>query len=110
MKLTKNSIRLICELEKIIGGECYNPNSFDGWTLEEGCSFRYPVTYTGKDGEEHKTRIRIQDVDKNGINSIRYKFGSNNLFIGSGLFKVLQYLENRYDLSFDELVKKDKFV
>ena len=40
MKLTKKTIQLICELESIIGDECYNPNSFDGWTLEEGCSFR----------------------------------------------------------------------
>lgn len=45
MKLNKKTIELICELERVIGNECYNPNSFDGWTLEEGCSFRYPVTY-----------------------------------------------------------------
>ena len=79
MKLTKKTIQLICELERIIGDECYNPNSFDGWTLEEGCAFRYPVSYENKDGKDCKTRYIINDMDKDHINSIRYKFGSNNL-------------------------------
>ena len=52
MKLTKKTIELICELEAIIGDECYNPNSYDGWTLEEGRAFRYPVTFDDKDGNE----------------------------------------------------------
>ena len=30
MKLTKKTIQLICDLERLIGEECYNPNSFDG--------------------------------------------------------------------------------
>lgn len=33
MKLNKNSIELICELERLIGNECYNSNSFDGLTF-----------------------------------------------------------------------------
>lgn len=37
---------------------------------------------------------------------MHYKFGSNNLFIGIGLQKVLEYLEKNYDLNFDELAKK----
>lgn len=56
MKLTKKTIELICELEAIIGGECYNPNSYDGWTLEEGRAFRYPVTFDDKDGNEYKRK------------------------------------------------------
>lgn len=108
MKLTNNTIKLICDLERIIGNECYNPNSFDGWTFEEGKDFRYPVTYTDRDGEECKTRYTVRDVDKKSVNTMRYKFGSNNLFIGIGLQKVLEYLENKYDLNFDELVKNDK--
>lgn len=106
MKLTKKTIELICELEHVIGNECYNPNSFDGWTLEEGCSFRYPVTYDNKDGKEMKIRGTINDIDKTGINSMRYKFGSNNLFIGSAIVKVLGRIEQKYGISFDELVKK----
>lgn len=106
MKLTKKTIQLICDLERIIGDECYNPNSFDGWTLEEGCAFRYPVTYTDKDGEACKTRGTIHDINKKSIDTMHYKFGSNCLFIGIGLNNVLRYLEENYDLNFEELVKK----
>jgi len=108
MKLKKATIDLICELESIIGDECYNPNSFDGWTLEEGCSFRYPVSYEDKDGKNCKTRFKITNMDKDHINSIRYVFGSNNLFIGSAIYKVLETLERKYGIDFDELTKKKK--
>ena len=106
MKLTKKTNQLICNLERLIGAECYNPNSFDGWTLEEGREFRYPVTYTDTEGVARKSRSTLQDLDKKSVNTMHYKFGSNNLFIGIGLQKVLEYLEKNYDLNFDEIVKK----
>lgn len=106
MKLTRKTIQLICDLERIVGDECYNPNSFDGWTLEEGCAFRYPVCYRNKEGGDIKTSGKIIDMDKNRINTIRYKFGSNHLYIGSAIVKILQNLEWRYGLDFDELVNK----
>ena len=105
MKLTKKTVELVCELEEIIGDSCYNPDSLNGWTLEEGCSFRYPVTYDGSDGAEHKTRWIITDMDKSRLNSVRYKFGANNLFIGKAVVKVLERLEQKYGISFDELAK-----
>lgn len=108
MKLKKATIELICELERIVGGSCYNPNSFDGWTLEEGRSFRYPVTYQDKNGKNFKTKYSVENMDKEHINSMRYVFGSNNIFIGSAIVKILERLEQKYDLNFDELVKKTK--
>lgn len=108
MKLKKATIDLICELERIVGNECYNPNSFDGWTLEEGRAFRYPVWYEDKDGNDCKTKYTVVNMDKEHINSMRYVFGSNNIFIGSAIVKVLERLEQKYDLNFDELVKKTK--
>ncbi|MBR6197176.1 MAG: hypothetical protein IKQ72_06185 [Bacteroidaceae bacterium] len=102
MKLTKKTIKLLCELEYIIGDECYNPNSVNGYTLEEGCSFRYPITYNNKDDKEEKTRWKINDMDAKRINSMRYKFGSNNLYIGSALVKVLNKLEEEYGIDFDK--------
>ena len=106
MKLTKKTIQLICNLERLIGEECYNPNSFDGWTLEEGREFRYPVTYTDKDGNPSKSWSTLKGLDKKSVGTMHYKFGSNNLFIGIGLQNVLEYLEKNYDLDFDVLVKK----
>lgn len=108
MKLTKATIKLICELEQIIGDECYNPSSFDGWTLEEGCAFRYPVTFTNKEGLEQKERRIITDMNKDRIDTIRYKFGANNLFIGKGICKILERLEKEYNIDFDELTKNKK--
>ncbi len=35
MKLTKTTMDLVCELEQIIGSQCYNPNSLYGLTTEE---------------------------------------------------------------------------
>lgn len=99
---------LICELERIIGNECYNPKSLDGRTLEEGCAFRYPVTIEGEHETEYKTRGTIVNLNKEKLNSVYYKFGSNHLYIGSAIFKVLERLEQKYGISFDDLMKNMK--
>lgn len=86
----------------------YNPNSLNGYTWEEGCEFRYPVSFCDIEGDERRTKYRIEYIDKNGVDTIRYKFGSNHLYIGNALVKVLERLEEKYDLNFDELVKSKK--
>lgn len=108
MKLKKATIDLVCEIENIIANECYNPNSFDGWTLVEGCSYRYPVCYRGKDGLTYKVRYMINNMDKERIKTIRYQFGSNHLYIGNAIVKILERLEQKYGLDFDELTKHSK--
>lgn len=107
MKLTKATTDLICELEYIIGSQCYNPNSLNGYTLEEGLEFRYPVSYENKEGDDTRTRYKIRDIDKSKIDTIRYKFGSNHLYIGEAIIKVLNLLEEKYDLDFNELTKHE---
>lgn len=108
MKLNKKTGQLICTLERKIGEECYNPNSYDGWNDIYGCSYRYPVYVNSSDGSEYKTKW-IAEVDKADlVKSLKYKFGSNHLFIGRGIIKVLEYLEERYDLDFNELEKNVK--
>lgn len=108
MKLTKKTIELVCELEKIIGNQCYNPNSLNGYTWEEGCEFRYPVNYVNKEGNEIKSRGLVHEVNKDGINSMHYKFGSNELFIGNAIVKALELIEDKYGIDFNELVKAKK--
>ena len=105
MKLTKATTDLICELEQIIGNQCYNPNSLNGYTLEEGLEFRYPVWYENKEGYDTKTSYRIRDIDKSKIGTIRYKFGSNHLYIGEAIVNTLEHLERKYGLDFNELAK-----
>lgn len=56
MKLTKETAELVAELETLIGENCYNGDSYNGWTDEYGASFRYPVTYYKKDGTFDKVK------------------------------------------------------
>ena len=57
MKVTKSIIKVICDLEHIIGEQCYNPNSYDGWTGESGCSFRYPVYFFQEKGDDTPVKV-----------------------------------------------------
>lgn len=114
MKLTQKLTDLICEIEYLIGDQCYNPNSYDGYTGDEGCSFRYPVyTYTDKSTDELvKIRGHVNKdflgtylgvVTPELVRSMRYKFGSNHLYIGEAIYSVLGMLEKRYGICFEEL-------
>ncbi len=114
MKLDEQMSKIIAELEFLIGSECYNPSSYDGWNDIEGCDFRYPVNVPREDGKYIKVKGNInktalidpKDITPAAITYIKYRFGANELFIGKGLLKVMSYLENRYGLDFNELEAK----
>ncbi len=105
MTLNDDTASLISELEYLIGSECYNPKSYDGWNDVEGCDFRYPVyiNTSDSDNSEKKNWGRAMANKPEYIRSMKYKFGANHLFIGRGLINVLRFLENRYGLDFAEL-------
>lgn len=108
--------RVIADLEYLIGSECYNPNSYDGWQDIDGCDFRYPINVPNSEGEYTKVReninnsylIQSKDINPDMVSYMKYKFGSNELFVGKGIINVLTYLENRYDIDFWELEKNRK--
>lgn len=114
MKLGKKMIHLIGEIEYIIGSECYNPNSYDGWNDVEGCDFRYPVNIPDKDGNYTKIKTNINTtallgqkaITEDSVSYMKYKFGSNELYIGQGIIKALRFLEERYHLDFNEMEKE----
>ena len=112
MKLDKKMAKLICELEYCIGSECYNPNSYNGWTGDEGCEFRYPVHIRVKKDDEELTKTkgnvgeRFPTIRADAIRTMQYKFGSNQMFIGLGIKALLEELEKRYNLDFNELEKQ----
>ena len=116
MKLNKDLCNVIAELEHLIGSECYNPNSYDGWNDVEGCEFRYPINIRNQNGEFIIVRTNInttallekKDITPDAIKYMKYKFGSNELFIGLGLIHVMEFFEERYDLDFNELEKQHK--
>ncbi len=115
MKLDKNMSKVIADLEYLIGSECYNPNSYDGWNDIEGCDFRYPIWFPDDEGNYTKIRMNINnshlidstDISAKTIPYMKYKFGSNELMIGKGLINILNYLENRYGINFNELEKSN---
>ncbi len=113
MKLKKELASVLANMEYLIGKECYNPNSYDGWKDIEGCNFRYPVTirYPARD-RNVKTKDNINEIFAlyeneeeliEALTYMKYRFGSNELFIGRGLLNVIQYLEDRYNINFEEL-------
>ena len=108
MKISKKTIELICELERLVGKQCYNPQSYNGYTGEEGCIMRYPVYYCNKDGDDCKTKLLVKDITKNCIGSIHYKFGANHLYIGDAIVDMLNYIEDKYNIDFNEIVKNKK--
>jgi len=109
MKITKNTLSFICELEYMIGDSCHNPQSYDGYTGEEGRSFRYPITIPTKDGEETKTTTKLNSphglhtISPKDLSEIKYKLGANHLYIGEALKNILEFIEKRYCIDFNEL-------
>ena len=108
MKMDKEITELISTIEYLIGSQCYNPYSYNGWTGEEGQSYRYPVSYrqNRKDKKLTNTKYKIEGLTEQQIHTMKYVFGSNHLFIGEGILKLLEELEKRYDLDFNSLEKE----
>lgn len=111
MIVDENIAELICTLDYKIGNQTYNPNSYNGWTGEEGCGFKYPVSYCKNkiDLEEHKitkTKSKIEFIAPECIEMLKYAFGSNHLYIGDGIVEALNYLEALYDIDFNKLEQK----
>ena len=115
MIIDENTIRLIYDLEYLLGKECYNPNSYDGFTGEEGCAFRYPLSFKSAPTITHEQKTKeslnsawnqiIVKPNYYVVSSMKYKFGSNHLFVGKGIENILNELEKRYNLDFSELEK-----
>ena len=67
MKITKRTAKLVSDLESILGDNCYNGDSYNGWTDEYGAHFRYPVTYLGTDGKYHKEKYLSWEIDYKNV-------------------------------------------
>lgn len=114
MKPTKETMNLISAVEYEIGSSCYNAESYNGWTDEYGCSFRYPIIFEYKDDDGEikswKTRLKISDYEEylkpENVRTVCYKFGANELCIGGAVIDMLTMLEERYGLDFAKLEKE----
>lgn len=93
---------MIRDLEYIIASKCRNKQYIDKHTGNAGKQYRYPVKYK-KNGKTYVCRgktIINEDTAEQEIESMRYEFGSNCLFIGDAIAEILDYLEDRYELDF----------
>lgn len=112
MKLTKNTAKLIYNIESIIGNNCYNGQADYGY----GDYIRYPVwayTTQGKEKVWEKFRYNTQygtypNIKPSEAKSLEYHFGANELEIGKAIIEVLEFLEERYNIDFVELEKNLK--
>ena len=54
----------------------------------------------------------ITSISPSEVHTMKYVFGSNHLFIGKGIYNILNELEKRYGLDFnkmeEEFEKEDK--
>ena len=81
MEISLEKAQLISELEEKIANNTYN--------------------------KHNKWDTRAVYVNSDVVESMRYDFGENQLYIGYALEEVLDYLETRYHLDFTELEKKE---
>ena len=73
MKNTQNIASLIARLEYEIGIECYNPNSYDGYTGIEGCGYRYPVKVYQNENMRTYCRM-ISEISPSEIHTMKYVY------------------------------------
>ena len=116
MKITRETARLVCDIENIIGNWVWNGQVNYG----EGDFIRYPV-WINRSQKENKTNqttstwkkisfININDnipeINPEDIDSLQYRFGANELEIGTAIINALKFLEKRYGIDFAQMEKQ----
>ena len=108
VEINENIMRLIFDLERIVGNSCYNTRSSTPMNTK-GKLIRYPVwadiLYNSKKYPD-KSTYWLNGILPEDIGSIHYEFGANYLYIGDALNKILLFIEKRYNLDFNELEEK----
>ena len=102
MAISKKRLALLRELEEIIGKECYHPkiqNRGAGGILEsEGRQFRYPITFSGPEGEKVKHWSGGAELPADMQMTGHYVFGSNKLSVMRALDTLVRHLEETRSL------------
>lgn len=95
MTKDENTAWLIGLIEREIASyRYYRPH--DQWK-------RYPVRMTENGDDDYYEREDALTQNYADAVSAYYKFGYNELYIGQGIEKALEMMENRYDLNFAQL-------
>ena len=110
MKIDNTIVDLVTDIEYAIGKECFNPKSTT-WTSDVSCvvgrKFRYAVHFRHPDYEmDWDTKSKISKINPEDINTMEYHFGANHLLVGNAIVKVLELIEERYGIDFNQLETK----
>ena len=106
MELDNLTVDLIKELEYIIGNKVYNKNT-KNYDDEDGRMIRYPCLMRDpKDGVEYRYKGKLYDATSESIMGAYYNFGANDLDIGYALAEMLEFIERRYGIDFNQLEKE----
>lgn len=113
MKINKTTVKIIYDIEEIIGSNCYNSQARRYWNDTPGNYIRYPATIWGdkEQTEIYSTKyscLKNKNIPVKNITTLEYQFGVNWLRIGKGIIETLEMLEERYGLDFYELEKSYK--
>ena len=104
MELNNLTVDLIKELEYIIGNKVYNENTKNPDGEEDGRMIRYPCSMRdSKDEVWYCYKGKLYDATPESITWTYYDFGANNLNIGDALIGMLEFIERRYGLDFNQL-------
>ena len=114
MEITIETARLVCDIENIIGNWVWNGQANYG----EGDFIRYPVWINRTQNKTNQTTCawekisyinvndNVPEINPEDIGSLQYRFGANELEIGTAIVNTLKFLENRYGIDFVQLEKQ----
>lgn len=104
MAISQYRIELIEELEYIASKNCHNrfTQNSDG---TDGRTYRYPVHMDNPNDHyaEYIYRGILNGSNQRSLGTLHYEFGANDFYIGDALNQILDYLESRYDIDFDNM-------
>ena len=107
MELDALTVDLIKQLEYIVGKNVFNKYTKTYDDEERGDMIRYPCLMRNLDnGVLYRYSGTLYDATPDSIPSAYYNFGANNLNIGDALIEILECIEDRYNIDFNDLEDK----
>ena len=103
-------LNLIGQLEYIVSQNCHNRYTRN-YDSTDGRTYRYPVHMKNPNDHDawYTYRGIISSATDKSLGTLHYEFGANDLYIGDALNQILNFLEDRYGIDFDDLEIQHQF-
>lgn len=97
---------LITKIESLIGGEFHrNTNEYKIF-FEDKKGWKYPLNYCNKEFIKQKEDYIVDTMSTDDMIVSYYTLGANHLYIGKAIIKLMEHLEERYNIDLLELEKE----